>query len=65
VTTFPVSPPTVGWPSSPPTIRLAASLVAYVVASLLTTRTPDDVLQVWDDRLAGKDVEATASHANG
>lgn len=37
---------------------LAASLVAYVVASLLTTRTPADVLQVWDDRLAGKDVNA-------
>ena len=37
---------------------LAASLVAYVVASLLTKRTSADVLQVWDDRLAGKDVEA-------
>jgi len=34
---------------------LAASLVAYVVASLLTKRTPADVLQVWDDRLAGRD----------
>ena len=34
---------------------LAASLVAYVVASLLTTRTPAEVLQVWDDRLAGHD----------
>jgi solute:Na+ symporter, SSS family len=34
---------------------LAASLVAYVVASLLTTRTPAHVLQVWDDRLAGHD----------
>ncbi|MBB5163764.1 sodium:solute symporter [Mycobacterium sp. AZCC_0083] len=34
---------------------LAASLVAYVVASLLTERTPADVLQVWDDRLAGRD----------
>jgi SSS family solute:Na+ symporter len=34
---------------------LAASLVAYVVASLLTPRTPADVLEVWDDRLAGRD----------
>jgi SSS family solute:Na+ symporter len=34
---------------------LAASLIAYVVASLLTERTPADVLQVWDDRLAGRD----------
>ena len=37
---------------------LGASLVAYVVASLLTTRTPAEVLQVWDDRLAGHDVTA-------
>jgi SSS family solute:Na+ symporter len=37
---------------------LAASLVAYVVASLLTKRTPADVLQVWDDRLAGRDAAA-------
>ena len=44
---------------------LASSLVAYVVASLLTTRTPADVLQVWDDRLAGKDVDAAVSQANG
>jgi solute:Na+ symporter, SSS family len=41
---------------------LAASLVAYVVASLLTTRTPADVLLVWDDRLAGREV-ATESVA--
>ncbi|WP_137146207.1 sodium:solute symporter [Mycolicibacterium sp. CR10] len=34
---------------------LGSSLVAYVVASLLTTRTAPEVLQVWDDRLAGKD----------
>ena len=34
---------------------LAASLIAYVVASLLTPRTPANVLQVWDDRLAGGD----------
>jgi SSS family solute:Na+ symporter len=44
---------------------LAASLVVYVVASLLTPRTPADVLRVWDGRLAGKDVDATPSHANG
>jgi solute:Na+ symporter, SSS family len=44
---------------------LAASLVVYVVASLLTPRTPADVLNVWDGRLAGKDVDATPSHANG
>jgi SSS family solute:Na+ symporter len=34
---------------------LAASLVVYVVGSLLTTRTPAAVLQVWDGRLAGRD----------
>jgi SSS family solute:Na+ symporter len=34
---------------------LAASLVAYVVGSLLTPPTPANVLQIWDDRLAGKD----------
>ncbi|MDT5066579.1 MAG: solute:Na+ symporter, family [Mycobacterium sp.] len=34
---------------------LAASLIAYVVASLMTTRTTADVLQVWDDRLAGRE----------
>ncbi len=34
---------------------LGSSLVAYVVASLLTTRTAPEVLQVWDDRLAGKE----------
>jgi SSS family solute:Na+ symporter len=37
---------------------LAASLIAYVIASLLTKRTPADVLQVWDDRLAGRDAAA-------
>lgn len=36
---------------------LAASLIAYLVASLLTTPTPADVLRVWDDRLAGRDAE--------
>ncbi|MDO3638834.1 sodium:solute symporter [Mycolicibacterium arseniciresistens] len=34
---------------------LAASLIAYVAGSLLTKRTPAEVLQVWDDRLAGRD----------
>jgi SSS family solute:Na+ symporter len=33
---------------------LAASLIAYVVGSLLSPRTPAKVLQVWDDRLAGR-----------
>ncbi|OKH65996.1 sodium:solute symporter [Mycobacterium sp. SWH-M5] len=33
---------------------LATSLIAYVVVSLATTRTPAPVLQVWDDRLAGR-----------
>lgn len=35
---------------------LAASLIAYVVGSLASTRTSEEVLQVWDDRLAGRDV---------
>ena len=39
---------------------LAASLVAYVVGSLVTPRTPANVLQVWDDRLAGRDVAPVA-----
>lgn len=39
---------------------LGASLLAYVVASLLTPRTSPEVLRVWDDRLAGKE-EATAT----
>jgi solute:Na+ symporter, SSS family len=34
---------------------LASSLVAYVVVSLATKRTPEPVLQVWDDRLAGRE----------
>lgn len=34
---------------------LGASLVVYVVASLLTPPTPAEVLRVWDDRLAGKE----------
>jgi SSS family solute:Na+ symporter len=38
---------------------LGASLIAYVVGSLLTPRTPAEVLAVWDDRLAGRD-DATA-----
>lgn len=37
---------------------LAASLIAYVVGSLLSSRTPANVLQVWDDRLAGHDAAA-------
>lgn len=40
---------------------LGASLIVYVVVSLLTPRTAPEVLQVWDDRLAGTDeVKATA-----
>jgi solute:Na+ symporter, SSS family len=39
---------------------LAASLVAYVVGSLLTPPTPANVLAVWDDRLAGKDAAVAA-----
>ncbi|MGV0745797.1 sodium:solute symporter [Mycolicibacterium sp. XJ870] len=35
---------------------LASSLIAYVVVSLATTRTPAPVLQVWDDRLAGREI---------
>jgi SSS family solute:Na+ symporter len=35
---------------------LAASLIAYVVGSLLTPRTPANILAVWDDRLSGRDV---------
>ena len=34
---------------------LGASLVVYVIASVLTPRTSPEVLQIWDDRLAGKD----------
>lgn len=37
---------------------LAASLIGYVVASLMTPRTPPEVLQVWDDRLAGREEPA-------
>jgi SSS family solute:Na+ symporter len=43
---------------------LATSLVAYVVASLLTARTPSDVLAVWDDRLAGRDVADADAQMN-
>jgi len=39
---------------------LGASLLVYVVASLMTPPTSPEVLRVWDDRLAGKD-EATAN----
>jgi SSS family solute:Na+ symporter len=34
---------------------LGASLIVYVVVSLLTPRTSPQVLQVWDDRLAGRE----------
>ncbi|MFB1296406.1 sodium:solute symporter [Mycobacterium sp. pW049] len=34
---------------------LGASLIVYVVVSLLTPRTAPGVLQVWDDRLAGRE----------
>ena len=33
---------------------LAASLIAYVIASLVTPRTPASVLKIWNDRLAGR-----------
>jgi len=36
-------------------VGTVVTLGTYVVASLLTKRTPADVLQVWDDRLAGRD----------
>ena len=39
---------------------LAASLIAYSVVSLATPRTPEPVLQVWDDRLAGRDTAEAA-----
>jgi len=39
---------------------LAVSLFAYVVGSLATPPTPANVLQVWDDRLAGRDVAPVA-----
>ena len=38
---------------------LAASLIAYVVGSLVTKRTPAEVLEVWDARLAGRDTADT------
>lgn len=38
---------------------LGASLIVYVVVSLVTPRTAPDVLQVWDDRLAGRDEAKT------
>jgi SSS family solute:Na+ symporter len=40
---------------------LVASLIAYVVGSMLSPRTPADVLQVWDDRLAGRDASEAES----
>ena len=40
---------------------LAASLIAYIVGSLATPRTPAGVLQVWTDRLAGREAVGAAS----
>jgi solute:Na+ symporter, SSS family len=40
---------------------LGASLLAYVVASLMTPPTSPEVLRVWDDRLAGKDEAAVTT----
>ncbi|KHO19102.1 sodium:solute symporter [Mycolicibacterium setense] len=34
---------------------LVSSLITYIVVSLLTPRTSAQVLQVWDDRLSGRD----------
>jgi SSS family solute:Na+ symporter len=34
---------------------LGASLIAYIAGSLLSPRTPANVLEVWDNRLAGRD----------
>ena len=39
---------------------LGASLVVYVIASLLTPPTSPEVLQVWDRRLAGEDTKVAA-----
>jgi SSS family solute:Na+ symporter len=39
---------------------LGASLIVYVVVSLLTPRTSPEVLQVWDDRLARREDTARA-----
>jgi SSS family solute:Na+ symporter len=39
---------------------LGASLLVYVVGSLLSPRTPPEVLRVWDDRLAGRDEETVS-----
>jgi SSS family solute:Na+ symporter len=41
--------------SEPIYYGLGASLIVYVVASLMTPRTSPEVLAVWDDRLAGRD----------
>jgi SSS family solute:Na+ symporter len=40
---------------------LGASLIVYVVASLLTPRTAPEVLATWDDRLAGRDEERVSA----
>ncbi|WP_353829279.1 sodium:solute symporter [Agromyces sp. SYSU T0242] len=44
-------------------VGLGASLVAYVVASLLTPRTPTEVLDEWNARLASRDDEVVADAA--
>lgn len=40
---------------------LAASLIAYVVGSLTSPRTDAQVLQIWEDRLAGRDATQPAT----
>lgn len=37
-------------------VGLAASVVTYIIASLATSPTPTPVLQVWNDRLSGREV---------
>jgi solute:Na+ symporter, SSS family len=44
---------------------LGASLVVYVVASLATPRTSPEVLQVWEDRLAGKEEAGVSARSAG
>ncbi|CAN5395494.1 sodium:solute symporter [soil metagenome] len=46
--------------TEPSYFGLSASLLAYVVGSVTSRRTPADVLQVWDDRLAGHDAVDSA-----
>lgn len=42
---------------------LASSLIAYVVVSLATPRTPEPVLREWDGRLAGRETTEVARSA--